>query len=37
MVIAQGEESITALGMFVNLGLALLLLLTGSLVPKFHF
>ena len=29
--------SITALGMFTNLCLVLLLLLVGSLVPKFHF
>ena len=28
--------SITALGMFTNLCLVLLLLLVGSLVPKFH-
>ena len=29
--------SITALGMFTNLFLVLLLLLAGSLAPKFHF
>ena len=28
---------ITAPGMFTNLSLVLLLLLAGSLVPKFHF